>query len=201
MRRTLTLLALAALTLTILAPAAVAAVFTGTSGPDRLVGTNQADSIEARGSRDLAIGRGGSDTITGGRGNDSSAYGSQGLFGDAPSIKANSKLDGGDLVLGGPGSDDLVGHGGSDRLYGGSGDDMILAEEYRFAHDGTYRQIPSKNPGRDMVRAGGGADQVYSLDGRSDWIDCGDGKDDVAVFDRGLDRVAKTCENRHPRTF
>lgn len=184
-----------------LAPAVGAAILTGTTGADRLAGTNQDDSIQARDGRDLVIGRAGSDTISGGPGDDSSAYGSQGLFGDAPSVKSNSNLDGDDLVRGGLGSNDLVGYGGSDRLYGGAGDDMILAEEYRFAHDGTYRRIPSKNPGRDMVRAGGGSDQVYALDGRADRIECGDGKGDTAVFDRGLDRVAKTCENRHPRTF
>lgn len=84
--------ALAALCLAGLYTAAlgVAAVKTGTSGPDTLVGTAQADTLRGLGSNDKLSGKGANDKLQGG--------------------------SGADRLTGGPGTDTMLGDSGNDRL-------------------------------------------------------------------------------------
>lgn len=179
----------------------------GTDGDDKIIGTNYSgETIYAKGGRDVVNGRGNSDIIHGGPGNDggddrAGMY----LMGDSPSPRANSALDGDDRVYGEGGMDDLWGFGGSDLLSGGAGNDRIYAGEDRWASSTDPNEPPRKvlteNPGTDAIRGGGGNDQVFARDGRKDVIDCGDGANDIAIFDAGLDRVAVSCEIKNPRYY
>ena len=169
----------------------------GTSGDDRIVGNKYPDHIKALGGRDYVNGRGGPDVILGGAGNDGAMFSPFGaLHGDSPSAKANSARDGNDVVKGQKGDDSLFGWGGSDRLIGGPGDDQIVAVEDRRANNGT--KVPSKKPGKDVIRGGSGNDFIDAKDGYKDRIHCGDGRDTV-YFDKNLDRVAPDCERKNPR--
>ena len=73
---------------------------TPTEGPDRIIGTNWADTIDALGGDDLVKAKGGNDTVLGGSDNDA-------LYGDW-------------------GDDVLVGNTGNDRMYGGAGNDRMI---------------------------------------------------------------------------
>ena len=83
-------------------------------------------------------------------------------------------LKGKDLVRGAKGSDTLIGDGGrgDDEVNGADGDDVVAG-----------------NPGNDRIEA------IY---GFTDIISCGNGRRDLVVFDKGLDRFTG-CENRAPR--
>lgn len=99
-------------------------------------------------------------------------------------------LKGQDLVRGHKGSDTLNGDGGNDRLVGGRGDDEVNGA------DGD--DVVAGNPGNDSLNGGKGNDRIEAHDGFTDAINCGDGRRDLVVFDKGLDRFTG-CENRAPR--
>jgi hypothetical protein len=80
-----------------------AATIAGTRGPDELVGTPEADVIQAFGSADAVAGGGGRDLICGGGGTDT--------------LRGNASAD---TLVGGPDSDRLFGGAGKDVLIGGS---------------------------------------------------------------------------------
>jgi len=113
--RSLAASVLAAVLLTVVAPAASGTpsapvcTITGTSGNDVLHGTPGDDVICGRGGKDRIHGRRGNDWLVGGAGHDR-------LVGD----------QGNDHLLGGGGSDHLFGGKGRDRLFGGRGDDTNL---------------------------------------------------------------------------
>jgi hypothetical protein len=89
---------------------------TGTSGPDRLRGTNRRDVIAGRGGNDRISGLGGNDLLCGGAGVDNVNGGG-----------GNDRLSGGagaDVLLGGDGADRLLAGAGRDRLNGGAGSDF-----------------------------------------------------------------------------
>lgn len=97
MRRRLAALTLA---LAVLAPAGALAIDqTGTDGPDKLVGTREADALYGLAGNDRIVGRGGDDLLSGDFGRD--------------------------RILGGPGNDTLLGGGGRDKLRGGPGVDTL----------------------------------------------------------------------------
>src|SRR5918994_3281272 len=171
MRRTTLLLATMALTLLMIAGVAWAATVqcrvnypcVGTDEPDKLIGTNQADSMD---------GKGDGDVLLGGRGADS-------MEGDSFNFGAGTPADGNDKVYGNAGSDLMWGGGGSDLLRGGNGGEpQIDARE------------PQNNPGEDTVTGDGGDDFIVALDSFKDTIDCGDGEEDIVLFDDGIDVVA-----------
>ena len=88
------------------------------------------------------------------------------LNGVADDGEAGERDDvGGDVegIEGGAGADLLTGRDGPQRIDGGPGGDVI-------------------DPGRglDDVRAGPGDDTVRALDGTSEWIHCGDGRDTMS---------------------
>jgi Ca2+-binding RTX toxin-like protein len=142
----------------------------GTNGDDRIKGTDSDEKI---------YGLGGSDTIDGNGGSDV-------LLGDD---NVDRSMDGNDKLDGGPGDDGLHGYGGSDTFVGGSGADII------DAGDGESTDVLGTH---NTVRAGSGDDDVFSVNGVPDSIDCGTGSEirgDSAVVDIGLDKVAKNCED------
>lgn len=82
--------------------------FDGTTGADRLVGSQYFDRINGLGGDDVIHGLGGSDAIYGGNGTDT-------ILGGA----------GGDFILGGPGGDRIFGGAGNDVVVPGNGHDII----------------------------------------------------------------------------
>jgi Ca2+-binding RTX toxin-like protein len=181
MRRIISLrgikLLLATMTLALVAAGgAVAATFISCPGGGLdCSGTNGDDRIKGTDGDEFIYGLGGSDTIDGNGGSDV-------LVGDD---NVDRSMDGNDKLDGGPGDDGLHGYGGSDTFVGGSGADIIDA--------GDGESQGSQN----TVRAGSGDDDVYSVNGVPDSIDCGTGSEirgDSAVVD-GLDKVAKNCED------
>lgn len=93
--------------------------------------------------------------------------------GGADRIKAGS---GNDVLVGYAGAERLWGEGGADTLSGGGGDDVLWG--------GT---------GADLLEGGDGADTLWGGDGGSDtfrWRAGQSGRDLVADFDVGIDRIA-----------
>jgi Ca2+-binding RTX toxin-like protein len=92
----------------LLSAPALAKFVQGTSGPDRLVGTDRADLIDARGGNDSVRALAGDDTVVLANGDDTGRGG-----------------DGNDVIRGAEGNDTLFGGPGEDRLSGGNGNDII----------------------------------------------------------------------------
>jgi Ca2+-binding RTX toxin-like protein len=151
----------------------------GTAQNDVIMGSDDPEEIDALGGNDTVNGKGGGDRVYGGDGDDTT------LHGDA---NANPALDGADKVYGGPGDDYLSGAGRSDFLSGGSGRDNIDAREDLFNNNVT--------PGTDTVNGGRGRDLIGAVDDAVDHIDCGKGRRDVVIFDKGLD-TTKNCEKKN----
>ena len=114
----------------------------------------------------------GADRFRGGPGLDLISYAARSapvtatLNGVADDGEAGERDDvGGDVegIEGGAGADLLTGRDGPQRIDGGPGGDVI-------------------DPGRglDDVRAGPGDDTVRALDGTSEWVHCGDGRDTMS---------------------
>ena len=177
------------LTLTALLVVAVAAVasakspvsvapkrIVGTNGDDVIKGTSGADTLHLLKGDDKGYGRGGNDIIlgdeTGAGGNDfvSGGAGSDRLFGMA----------GKDTVNGDSGNDVVHGGDGVDVMNGGAGNDTL---------DDAPRGGASAG---DHFNGGAGNDDIYSRDGKRDYVDCGSGRD-IAKVDH-KDKVAGNCE-------
>ncbi len=158
-------------------------VIVGTAGPDTRVGTPGTNLMFGLGGNDVLRGAGGPDCIAGGAGNDR-------LQGDA-GIDYLSGGSGNDNLVGGAGNDELRAGPGHDRVTGSAGLDILVGDA------GNDRLTDVS--GRDSFRGGAGNDRITARDntvfGRraSDIIDCGPGRLDVAIVDRG-DRVNRTCE-------
>ncbi len=162
----------------------------GTDGDDTLIGTADADQIEAGGGQDRVEGRAGNDTILGEAGDDR-------LWGDV----------GDDLVFGGNGHDDLRGGSGNDRLFGQAGDDRLFGEAGDdLLMGGIGNDHLSGGEGHDRLMGDAGDDMLFGDDG-DDRIEGGEGNDfvtaglgndvlmggvgnDVLDGDDGQDRIA-----------
>ena len=118
----------------------------------------------------------GNNTIYGGQGDDQvehAASGDDKVYGEA----------GGDLPRGDRGADDVYGGADDDRLDGGTGTDSLYG-----------------GGGDDNVRPGGdwrGAPYRFRPGRRKDTVNCGPGEDTVK-YEKGIDKVAKTCETKQP---
>ena len=150
----------------------------GTSGDNRLNGSEQSDIILTFGGNDVISGRGGDDLIISGGGNDSIGGGSGND--DVFAGTGNDVVDGGigdDRIFGGKGSDLIDGNAGSDFISGDTGNDTILG--------GTGNDTAFGGKGNDFVSGGDGNDSLYG--GRdNDTVDGGAG-DDFISGDRGSD--------------
>jgi hypothetical protein len=190
--RTSRALLLATLILSLAAVPALAAVLTGTPGPDVLTGTSGDDTLAGLGGNDRLRGGGGNDTLDGGPGADDMAGGSgrdavsyaqaagvvvtlDDLANDgAPGEQDNAQTDIED-IFGSPGNDDLRGNAGPNTIDGGAGDDRLLG-----------------GGGKDALFGGDGADRLDARDGSADTVDCGPGFD-IALVD-GSDTNLVACE-------
>jgi hypothetical protein len=164
MTRTASLLAagIALAVATALPPAAASAeagfnAIRGTDRADVLAGTDGRDTIRARDGRDHLLGKNAIDLLRGGDGDDYSHGGGRSDF-----------LSGGadnDMDRGGNGGDYVLSLNGNDVVVGGHGDDWLVLGR-----------------GKDRGMAGEGSDAVIILnDHTMDEIDCGPGRDVVAV--------------------
>ncbi|MDF5711033.1 MAG: CARDB domain-containing protein [Nostoc sp. S4] len=129
--------------------------FNALGGNDRLIGTDNNetlsggagnDYIDAKGGNDSLLGNDGIDTLIGGAGNDI-------LDGGAGNDNLNGGLDN-DTLLGGTANDSLDGGAGNDNLNGGAGNDTLLG-----------------GLGNDILSGGGGSDHLIGWGGGTNEID------------------------------
>jgi Ca2+-binding RTX toxin-like protein len=159
----------------------------GTSGNDKLTGSDNADAVNGMNGHDTLYGLAGDDTLRGGSGYDH-------LYGGA----GNDRLEGGDghdKLLGEAGEDVLVGGAGNDWMDGGTGADTFVVAPgggfdsiYRF-ETGSDKLDFSAFGFEDMADLEDSADVTRSLDGRSLRIDFGGG-DHVSVFGLDVDKIS-----------
>ncbi len=98
-----------------------------------------------------------------------------------------------DKLLGRDGDDRLRGKGGRDCARGGRGNDLIRGGDGRDRLAGNrHRDKLVGGPGRDKLLGGGRKDKLFAIDGERDIVNCGKGRDDVALIDE-FD-VVKNCE-------
>ena len=90
-------------------------------------------------------------------------------------------------VNGGPGNDTLLGNSQHNYFEGGPGNDVIKA--------GAGPDVIHAEKGHDSIFGQRGSDRIYADGGvRDRRIDCGPGKNDLAVIDRNLDPHPIGCE-------
>lgn len=106
MRRAILVLATMAVASVLASGVALADVFVGDAGDNRLVGTDERDRMSGGGGDDLMRGLDGSDEMHGGS-------------------RHTFDKNGADTMYGGRGRDVMNGEGGADHIYGGKGDDYI----------------------------------------------------------------------------
>lgn len=159
---------------------------TGTSGDDRLLGSECSDRIAGLGGDDVVDARGGNDIVVTGAGDDH-------IVGGA----GNDQIDAGagnDIVFGGAGNDVIRGGAGNDSLYGGDGNDTIYGEAGDDVIDaGPGDDMVDAGPGNDVIDAGPGANIIDAGDG-DDVVKAGDG-DNTVLAGKGDDRVALGAGN------
>jgi Ca2+-binding RTX toxin-like protein len=121
----------------------------------QVVGSDHADRLLGTGRPEMLLGLDGADVIRGGGGDDVLAAGAQRPDGFRPTDRGN-------LVVGGPGDDEVLGGGPGDRLLGGAGNDVLRGLGSRALLAG---------PGNDIF-----SDHLAGRDGQV--IDGGPGLDD-----------------------
>lgn len=140
---------------------------TPSAGDDRLIGTDDTDSLAAGDGRDsvflglgddTAQGEAGADTLHGGLGEDQlfGGTGDDALHGG----DGNDGLNGGanaDNLYGQSGDDSLLGGDGSDSLLGGAGDDTL--------HGQAGNDTLHGHGGHDVLLGGAGKDLLFGGDG------------------------------------
>lgn len=162
----------------------------GTPEPDTLAGGAFNDTVLGRADDDLLLGGGGDDVMAGDEGDDTVCgedgddlvYGSEGddsLCGGAGEDTLHGN-DGDDRVDGGDGHDALTGGNGADTLCGEAGDDVIFA--------GAGNDLLCGDTGADTIRGGGGDDRVFG--GADDDAISGDQGSDTIAGNGGNDRVS-----------
>jgi hypothetical protein len=88
-------------------------------------------------------------------------------------------------IIGNPGNNDLEGTAGSDFIWGRRGDDRLRGRAGIDCLDGGLgADRVLAGPGDDeRIRGGGGSDRIRSHDGAAELVNCGRGRQDVAVVD------------------
>lgn len=144
----------------------------GTNTAELLVGTEQADFIDARGGNDTVRGLGRTDVIEGGTGSDV-IEGEAGtdLLRGGPGRDLISGGSGSDLIFGGPWHDTITGGTEGDFILGGLGNDVIAG--------GSHYDSLIGEAGNDSLSGEAGDDHLIGGLGK-DTLDGGSG-DDVLV--------------------
>jgi len=140
---------------------------TGTSGYDRIRGTDGRDVISGGDGNDRIRGEGGRDVIYGGADGDKleGGKGRDMLYGEG----------GRDVISGGPGRDMIFGGEGNDHLFGGAGKDVLFG-----------------GAGADSLKGSFGAD-IFVIDLRPQALL--DGPDIILDFKLGEDKVFFHSDN------
>jgi Ca2+-binding RTX toxin-like protein len=158
---------------------------TGNSGSNRIVATNGDDVVK---------GGGGNDTLHLLKGDDK-GYGQGGrdiILGDETGAGGNDFVSGGggnDRVFGMAGNDTVNGDSGNDVVHGGDGVDVMNGGAGNDTLDDAPRGGASAG---DKLNGGAGNDDIFSRDGKRDYVDCGSGNDIAKVDSK--DKVAANCE-------
>jgi Ca2+-binding RTX toxin-like protein len=92
-------------------------------------------------------------------------------------------------IFGKNGNDRLNGGGETDYLFGGRGKDTLSGD------NGIDLLVDDDGEAGDLLKGGNDGDQIYSADGAIDYVDCGDGVDEVYVD--GSDNTLLNCETVH----
>lgn len=152
----------------------------GGEGDDTIVGGSGADILEGWLGSNRLDGRAGADILIGDRNRG---------FVDIPPPRLVSSIvvapvTRTNLLIGGPGADQIFGDTGPDKLTGGSGADTLVG--------GGGADLLIGGRGADRMSGGDGADQFVARDGSVDRLTCGRGRDRVLSADRGRrpDRLA-----------
>ncbi|MEM7546703.1 MAG: right-handed parallel beta-helix repeat-containing protein [Pseudomonadota bacterium] len=131
----------------------------GTSGNDKLVGSNDFDRLIGYDGNDTIKGNGGNDILKGSAGNDN-------LKGNSGADKLKGG-DGSDKLKGGWGDDTLKGSAGDDRIFGNAGDDYLKGQrgndEFVFKHNDGNDRIQGFKRGEDVIHIRNGADGMDDL--------------------------------------
>jgi Ca2+-binding RTX toxin-like protein len=164
------------------------ALFIGTSRPDRLTGSTEADLILGRGGADGLVGGTGADTLLGGGGDD--------LLTGQRGVPIDLTMDD-NLILGGGGADTVFAGLGSDTILGGPGDDRLFGgfNSTGFSQGGAGNL--NRDDGPDLILGSGGNDSIDG-NGGADTLSGGAGDDtirgalgaDVLAGGPGHDRFA-----------
>jgi Ca2+-binding RTX toxin-like protein len=147
-----------------------------TNGDDVVKGTSGADTLHLLNGDDKGYGRGGNDII----------------LGDETGPGGNDFISGGagnDRVFGMAGNDTVNGDSGNDVVHGGDGVDVMNGGAGNDTLDDAPRGGATAG---DHLNGGAGNDDIYSRDGKRDYVDCGSGND-IAKADH-KDKVAANCE-------
>jgi Ca2+-binding RTX toxin-like protein len=187
----------------------------GGSKADQLNGGGGNDTMRGNGGNDRLNGGAGADNMFGGEGVDTVTYAdrtagvnvsldnvandgtaaSASVTGEADNAhsdienivggKGNDHLIGSDAantMSGGDGNDYVEGRGGADVMEGGGGNDEI--------HGGAGNDQIYGGPGADKLFGEGDNDFIHAKDGTADTVSGGDGSEDKAEVDAGLDVVS-----------
>ena len=178
----------------------------GERGDDILRGRNGADTLNpgtGLSGLDPILGAfTDADTLDGGTGIDTVSYSTRtanltitigpgandGAAGEGDNIFAGvEKVTGGsgdDAITGDVSAETLTGGAGNDNLNGAGGNDVISGQGGNDTITG--------GPGKDNVSGGPGNDVFHTNDGIKDFLNCGDGDDNIAQTD-GIDDKAANC--------
>ncbi len=178
--------------------------FWGTTGSDRLNGTDVADSMYGRSGDDMIQGGAGNDFLSGEDGQDSlnGGLGDDTLFGgngDDWLGDPYSGDPGDDRMYGGWGNDQIFGGAGNDSLDGGAGNDTVkggTGNDTLIGADGDDWLVDTlRDGGADLFLPGAGNDHMVSyFDQMADVFRMqqaasGFGQDSISYFEAGIDRV------------
>ena len=132
---------------------------------ERLLGTDEDDTIDAQGGSDTVFADAGDDTVSGGEGRDIIRGGS-----------------GNDTIRGNEAGDILLGDSGNDTIYGGTGNDLIVG--------GTGNDILYGDEGDDTLVGGLGDDSLTGGSGADTFVFAANSGDDtITDFDKDNDTI------------
>ncbi len=158
-------------------------VIEGGAGDDTITGGSGGDTID---------GEGGADSILGGAGDDALGYavGGDTIDGQAgaDTIRGGFSAGSDDAVLiGGDGNDSIVTYGADDTVYGGDGSDTINADSGNESLDGgAGDDVIWANSGDDTIVGGAGNDSISTGSGNDTIVLAdGSGHDTITDFDTG----------------
>ncbi|MGC1305937.1 MAG: hypothetical protein WA885_01820 [Phormidesmis sp.] len=115
---------------------------------DRIIASDESDSIFGLGGNDTIEAGGGDDVVFGGDGND--------IISGDPGDDVLKGEGGNDVIIGGAGDDQLFGGAGADTLTGGADSDLFI---FDFADAGLVDEVTDFTSGEDKILIQGAGSQ------------------------------------------